>query len=173
MKKILIPIAIIILLLCFSKNEEIIIPQDSIRFRVIANSNSLNDQKIKKQIVNSLQNEIDKISKKATSKEEAKELIQKEIPKIKNKINNEITLSNYNKSFAINYGQNYFPKKVYKGITYSEGKYESLVITLGEGIGDNFWCVLFPPLCNINENSDDVEYTSIVKEILNKYTKKA
>ena len=42
--------------------------------------------------------------------------------------------------------------------------YESLVITLGKGQGDNFWCILFPPLCMIEENKD-YEYKSFFKEI--------
>ena len=58
---------------------------------------------------------------------------------------------------------------MYKGIYYEEGEYESLVITLGEGIGNNFWCVLFPPLCLIDENEEEVEYTSFIKELIDKY----
>ena len=53
---------------------------------------------------------------------------------------------------------------------YNEGYYESVVVTLGEGLGDNWWCVLFPPLCMIEaEESTDVEYTTIVKEVIDKY----
>ena len=49
--------------------------------------------------------------------------------------------------------------------------YESLVITLGEGAGNNFWCVLFPPLCLLDteEEPENVEYTSFVKEVIDKY----
>ena len=65
---------------------------------------------------------------------------------------------------------NYFPSKEYKGVKYEEGYYESLVITLGKGEGDNWWCVLFPPLCLIEGEEDtEVEYKSIVMEILDKY----
>ena len=72
--------------------------------------------------------------------------------------------------FTINYGLNYFPKKEFKGITYDAGYYESVVVTLGEGLGDNWWCVLFPPLCSLEaEESSDVEYTTMTQEILKKY----
>ena len=50
--------------------------------------------------------------------------------------------------------------------------YESLVITIGKGEGENFWCVLFPPLCLIEaeeENISEVKYTSFIQEIINKY----
>ena len=79
------------------------------------------------------------------------------------------TLRQEVKDYSINYGYNYFPEKVYKGIYYEEGEYESLVITLGEGIGNNFWCVLFPPLCLIDEEQDEVEYTTFIKELIDKY----
>ena len=58
----------------------------------------------------------------------------------------------------------------YKGITYDEGEYQSLVVTLGNGLGNNWWCVLFPPLCLLEgEESTDVEYRSYVMDIVNKY----
>ena len=75
------------------------------------------------------------------------------------------------KSFHIHYGKNYFPQKEYKDIIYESGEYESLVITLGEGKGENFWCVLFPPLCFIEEDSK-VEYKSIIKELIEKHFSK-
>ena len=46
------------------------------------------------------------------------------------------------------------------------------MITLGDGLGDNFWCVLFPPLCLLEAeetDTDEVEYTSFIKEIIDKY----
>ena len=64
----------------------------------------------------------------------------------------------------------FFPKKEYKGVVYKEGEYESLLITLGKGQGDNFWCVLFPPLCVMEEDeTKDVEYKWFIKDILEKY----
>ena len=77
--------------------------------------------------------------------------------------------NNRTKDFNISYGKNYFPQKTYKNINYEEGEYESLVITLGEGKGNNFWCVLFPPLCLVDETEENVEYDSIIKKVLNKY----
>ena len=65
-------------------------------------------------------------------------------------------------------------KKEYKEVIYNEGNYESLVITLGNGYGDNWWCVLFPPLCLIDAKEKDlsnVEYKLYINEILNNYHK--
>ena len=55
------------------------------------------------------------------------------------------------------------------GITYNEGYYESIVISIGEAEGDNWWCVLFPNLCLVDlENNNDTEYKSWVVETINK-----
>ena len=78
-------------------------------------------------------------------------------------------------SNTIKYGFNHFPKKKYKGVTYKEGNYESLVITLGSGNGDNFWCVLLPPLCLLegdDNSSSNIEYKFFVKDLIDKYLKK-
>ena len=91
---------------------------------------------------------------------------------IKENVKSTLKALNQKESFKINYGMNYFPEKIYKGVKYEEGEYESLVIELGDGLGDNFWCVLFPPLCLLEgeeQTKTDVEYTSFIKEIINKY----
>lgn len=81
-------------------------------------------------------------------------------------------MSNYTDDFNISFGLNYFPEKEYKGVTYEAGTYNSLVITLGSGVGKNWWCVMFPPLCLLegkNNNTDDINYKFYVKEIIDKY----
>ena len=159
MKKIIIILCIITSIYLFNNKEDILIPNDAVRFRIIANSNSLEDQALKKTIKNDLINNI--------------------FPNIKSKediINNISTIDNsikkYNIEYDISYGMNYFPEKEYKGIKYPQGYYESLVITLDKGLGDNYWCVMYPPLCFIEENNtDNIEYKVLVKEIINNYKK--
>lgn len=168
MKKILIILTLIVSILVINKEDKLIIPEESIRFRVIANSNSTEDQLLKKEILKNLSEEIDNIQTN-DSIVETREYIKENIPKIEEIVNNTIKENNSTKDFHINYGKNYFPEKVYNNVIYKEGNYESLVITLGEGSGKNFWCVLFPPLCLVNEQDDNIEYKSIVKEIIKKY----
>ena len=147
-----------------------LIPEDAIRIRVIANSNSTYDQEIKSKIKDDVQKNIYNILVNAKSIEQARTLIKNNLNNIKNVISETLTKENYTSTFLVNYGLNYFPRKEYKGIIYKEGYYESLVITLGSGLGDNWWCVLFPPLCQIEaEESTNVEYTTLVHEIVSKY----
>lgn len=150
----------------FNKNEDIIIPDAAIRFRVIANSNSIVDQEKKMVIKDSIEKEVYSIIDKANNVNEVRNLINSNIDNIKS------VVDKYNVPYTINYGLNYFPTKNYKGIVYDAGNYESLVITLGEGAGNNFWCVLFPPLClldNDKQDVTDVEYQLYVKKILDKF----
>ena len=165
MKKIIIILSIIILLLVINKSSNRI-PNDSIRFRVIANSNDYNSQEIKKKVVDNLKSNLINTNK-FTNIVETREFLKENLPLYTKIVDKTLKDNNYNEDFHINYGKNYFPEKTYNNEIYPEGEYESLVITLGEGEGDNFWCVLFPPLCF--EEKTDYKYKSFIKEIINKF----
>lgn len=146
------------------------IPDEAIRFRVIANSNSKNDQDVKHIVKDEVQNYMSSILQNIDNIEVSRKIIIDNLDKINTKIDQVLIRENYNYPFEVNFGLNYFPSKEYKGLIYEDGYYESLVITLGNGEGDNWWCVLFPPLCLLEaEEGEEVEYTSFVKELLNKY----
>lgn len=171
MKKALIILAsLTICLILVNKNDEyVIVPNDSIRFRIIPNSNTLEDLQMKEKVkeeINTIINEIES----SNNLNETRQNIVENIPIIENKITNLFNKENYDKSFKINYGINYFPEKIYKGIKYEEGNYESMVIEIGKSSGDNYWCVLFPPLCLIDaEESEEVEYKFFISEIIKKF----
>ena len=150
--------------------KENIIPDEAIRIRVIANSNSDYDQKIKMKVKDTVQDDMYNLLKNAKDLNDARKLIRSDLQNLENKIDITLQKEEYELPFDINFGLNYFPKKKFKGITYKEGYYESVVVTLGEGLGDNWWCVLFPPLCMLEvEESTDVEYTTMAKTIIDKY----
>ena len=166
MKKILYILSIIFLLIIFinMKNNQTI-QDESIRFRIIANSNSLEDQNLKKLIKRELEISIFPLLQNSQSIYETRNIIHQN----KNLIDE--ILSKYNIDYDINYGINFFPEKEYDDYVYQEGNYESLVIKLGEAKGNNWWCVMYPPLCLIDQNSnnkEDVEYKLYIKEILQK-----
>lgn len=162
MKKIIYIMSIILIFYFYTNyNKEISLPSNAIRFRIIANSNSSIDQTTKLLIKKDLEQNLFPLLENSKSPEETKKIIEEN----KNVINN--TLKKYNIPYNINYGLNYFPQKKFKGVTYSEGKYESLVISLGTGKGENWWCVMYPPLCLIDSKSEDysdVEYKSFIYE---------
>lgn len=154
----------------FNKTENVKIPDSAIRFRVLANSNSPRDQKIKEDVRDKMQKELYTLLENSKSIKEARGLINDNMDNFNNILSKEMEDKDY--SYTIDYGMHEFPEKTYKGITYEAGEYESLLVTLGEGKGDNWWCVLFPPLCLMEAeetNTDEVEYKSFIKEIIEKY----
>ena len=168
LKKLIVILFLITLVVCVSKNEsEVLIPSDAIRFRIIANSNTLEDQSEKYLIKTEIEPVLADILMSSNNHDDTKKLINENMYRL------EEIIDKHNIDYSINYGNNYFPEKTYKGIHYKEGNYESLVITLGEGIGDNWWCVLFPPLCLLEASVDDydeVTYTTYIKEIIDKFS---
>lgn len=169
MKKIMIIASILILILVSNKEyDKILIPEDSIRIRVVANSNNIEDQLLKLKVKEKVEKNLYTNLKDVKDIETARTTIKNSIPELENLVSSTTNDNN----FRINYGTNYFPEKELNGISYKKGNYESLVINLGESKGNNWWCVLFPPLCMIeaSENdTDNVEYKSKVLEILNNY----
>ncbi len=173
MKKVFVFILMLLLVVSVYKksNDSVKIPDSAIRFRILANSNSPRDQKIKEDIRDKMQKELYSLLQNSKSIDDSRKIINSNMSNFDEILKDSMKDIEY--SYSIDYGMHYFPSKAYKGITYDEGNYESLLVTLGSGKGDNWWCVLFPPLCLLEaeESSDvkDVEYKSFIKEIIEKY----
>lgn len=170
MKKLIILIAVAFgVTLISNSNEYVEIPSSSIRMRVIANSNDKGDQENKKFIKSIVEEKLYDIVNSSKNYSSVDEAIEKNRDEIDETIRKAIVDNNMNVEFASSYGMNYFPEKEYRGLSYKAGNYKSYVVTLGEGEGDNWWCVLYPPLCMVNENVEDYEYHYLIKEAIEKY----
>ena len=172
-KYILILLALLIGLLVYkNSNDYYIIPNEAIRLRIIAHSNSNYDQYIKSKVKNNIERELVNTMSLNTTLEEARVTINNNITNFEKVIDETLKKENYNKSFLVHYGLNYFPEKEYKDVKYEEGYYESLLITIGDGKGDNWWCVLFPPLCTLEvEGEKDIQYSFFIKKFFDRYKK--
>lgn len=170
MKKIICLLVIVVVLIFAKGNDYYIVPSDAIRFRIIPNSNSYKDIMMKETV----QYEINDVIKKIETKDinETREKILSNINELEKRIDVLFEVNNYDKDYKINFGINHFPEKIYKGVKYPEGDYESLVVEIGAAKGNNFWCVLYPPLCMIDKTTEKQEYKfkviEIFKKILNK-----
>ena len=162
MKKIIVGIVLALIIVFLSNSS------DMIRIRVLANSNSEYDQKIKGEVVNIVKEEFKKILKDTKNIDEAREKINENLEHISNEIDSFLTFNQVEYGSKVNFGLNYFPSKEYNKKTYNEGYYESVLVTLGTGNGDNWWCILFPTVCLNDEN---VKYESILKNIFEKILK--
>lgn len=174
MKKtiLLVGVIISIYIIIGYKFSDVEIPNEALRIRILANSNSEYDQEIKNELKGNIQMFVYDLLKDVTTIEDARKIINSKLDNISSRTSNFLKLKNYDLPYSVNFGYNYFPEKIYKGVIYNAGYYESLLITLGKGDGDNWWCVLFPPLCLLEaEESTEVEYTTLVGEIIKKYQK--
>ncbi len=163
MKKIIYGILIIVMILVISK-PRYDLSGDMVRFRVIPNSNSSKDILIKEKVVNELST---LLFKDANNINETRNNIVNNLDKVNNSIDKVFSENNYNLKYKVKYGMNYFPSKEYNDIRFEAGNYESLVVEIGEAKGNNYWCILYPPLCMVDYEKDTkIEYKSKIMEIL-------
>lgn len=163
MKKIIYVILIIVMILVVSK-PRYDLSGDMVRFRVIPNSNFSKDILIKEKVVNELST---LLFKDTNDINETRNNVVNNLDKINNSIDKVFSENNYNLKYKVKYGMNYFPSKEYNDIRFEAGNYESLVVEIGEAKGNNYWCILYPPLCMVDYEKDTkIEYKSKIIEIL-------
>lgn len=134
------------------------IPQESIRLRILANSDSPSDQLVKREIRDAVVEQMELWVLQLDnpqSLEEAKALTRQHLPEIRQLVGEELSRRGITYSYNVELDVVPFPTKLYGGTVYPAGDYDALRITLGEGQGQNWWCVLFPPLCFIDGGSGD------------------
>lgn len=141
------------------------IPDDAIRLRILANSDSDEDQRTKQLVRDHVNAYISEIVQHIDNISEGRRVIEASVPEIERIVQRTLEQENSNDSFSVAYRTNVsFPTKVYDHYIYPAGEYEAVLITIGEGQGANWWCVLFPPLCFLDfangttiANVDEVE----------------
>ena len=125
----------------------ILIPDEAIRMRILAHSNSERDQELKREIRDEVNALITGWIRDLSTLEEARRLIRSRLPEVKRAVHEILEQDQVRQPVSVEYGMADFPTKLYGNFLYPAGTYEALLITIGEGKGDNWWCVLFPPLC--------------------------
>lgn len=133
------------------QNKELdyqVIPDEAIRLRILANSDSKKDQDIKHTVRDEVNKVITEWVKDIDDIEEARQLIGERLPELEEVVRDTLAKENSGQDFELEYREDVsFPAKLYGNYLYPAGEYEAILVTLGEGSGANWWCVLFPPLC--------------------------
>lgn len=138
-----------------------------IRFHVIANSDTEEDQnlklKVRDKVVEALSEKLNGI----TSLDEAENVLKQNINYV-NEIAKEVIEEN-NYTYEVNTMLSYenFPDKVYGDYVFPQGNYEAFRVIIGEGKGQNWWCVMFPSLCFVDESKNEVDSSELKDEIEN------
>lgn len=137
--------------------------KELIRFHVIANSDREEDQRVKREIKDLVIKKVSTYLKKSQSIEETRNILQDKKKDIIDIAVEELKKNNMDYGAKAHLGEYSFPTKYYGNFSLPAGEYEAFRIVLGEGIGENWWCVMFPPLCFIHV--EEVEETEEVEEI--------
>ncbi|GKX28541.1 stage II sporulation protein R [Vallitalea longa] len=121
-----------------------------IRFHVIANSDSEQDQQLKLKVRDEILESMNTILKDSKDIEETRKLIYENMDDIKTISEKVIEKYNYDYKIDVKLKMEQFPLKTYGDIILPPGEYEALIVEIGEAKGKNWWCVMFPPLCFVD-----------------------
>ena len=146
------------------------------RLHVIANSDSEEDQNLKYKVRDSLIEYMNTLTNDMNTKDEVIQIAKEHIQDFKNIAQNVVKENGYDYEVNIGIGNFSFPTKTYGDISFPAGFYDALKVEIGKAEGQNWWCVMFPPLCfvdvtsgvvpeeskeNLEENLGDEEYSII------------
>lgn len=122
---------------------------EHVRFRIVANSNSTEDQQFKKAVLQ----EIQPLLLPTTTKLGATQNLEQ----VEQQIQQKLSTKYEEASIQVARKQELFPPKRYEGSIYAQDYYEAIVVTIGNGRGDNWWCTLFPKVCYRDEEPKEDE----------------
>ncbi|MDD3396937.1 MAG: stage II sporulation protein R [Clostridia bacterium] len=142
---------------------------DYLRIHIRANSNSEQDQNVKYQVKDAIVDYLIPLLSTCESKEDAQKTIEQNLVNLEAVADNVLMQNNFN--YASNAKLNYenFPARNYGNLTLESGFYDALIMELGEADGDNWWCIVYPPLCFINGSTSVSSYKSRILEIINSF----
>ncbi|NLP37307.1 MAG: stage II sporulation protein R [Firmicutes bacterium] len=147
---------LLVLLCVFLEGEALRQPQQPIlRLHVRAHSDSPRDQAVKYLVRDHVLVLLDDCLQQADSAGEAQRKIAQKLPEIEATAAAVVKAAGFNYQVAATLGPAFFPTRLYGEQVYRAGEYEALQIYLGDGAGQNWWCVLFPPLCFIEMSPEE------------------
>lgn len=141
-----------------------------IRIHIRANSNSEEDQAVKLAVRDCITDYLENKLANCSTKDEAQSVLCEQSSSLIEIANKALSDNGFCYQASLRMGNEYFPERTYDGYTFPSGNYDALIINLGSGSGENWWCVAFPPLCFVPDSAsgEKIVYKSWVKEMLDK-----
>lgn len=118
-----------------------------VRLHVLANSDSEEDQALKLRVRDRVLERATELLEQSADRQEAEALLRGNLLELENLAAEEIAAAGYDYPVTAELTDTTFPTREYDGFTLPAGEYLALRIVIGEGAGQNWWCVVFPPLC--------------------------
>ena len=131
-----------------------------LRLHVIANSDSDEDQALKLLVRDAILVETQKLLKDTSDRNTAEEIISQSLEDLRLIAEKTVKENGYSYPVSIALNEEKYPTKNYESCAFPAGEYTSLQIFIGDAVGQNWWCVLFPPLC-LSAATDKDTFTSV------------
>lgn len=158
-------LVIILVLTACAQSEK----REYLRLHIRANSNSQADQDVKYEVRDAVINYLTPLLDDVTDLDYALKVVEENTDALEELSRRVLEENGFFYGAAVRLAREEFPARTYGSITLPDGVYEALIIELGSGKGDNWWCVAFPPLCFVSAPEGDFAYKSIIAELWQKY----
>ncbi|MCL2378438.1 MAG: stage II sporulation protein R [Defluviitaleaceae bacterium] len=131
------------------------IAENVIRFHVLAHSDEYVDQVIKNIVRQEVLIEFEHLLSSTDNLKETRQLLAAELPSIQAHAEAVVHKLGFDYQIEARLDKSFFPTQVYGDLSFPPGVYEALQITIGNGVGRNWWCLMFPPLCFVDMTSTE------------------
>ncbi len=168
MKKVIVivVVALLLMIVCSNSNQT---NGDFLRIHIRADSNDSDAQQVKYQVKNAVVDYLAPYLCEATTKQKAMQIVSNQLRNIEKVCNQVLAQKGFDYQAKAKLCQENFPDRKYDGITLPQGVYDALIVELGSGKGDNWWCVVYPPLCFVggeNNGTNTITFKSKLWEII-------
>ena len=143
-----------------------------LRVHIRANSNEVVDQEIKYIIKDGVVNFVTPYLIGCDTKQKSIEMISSLLGDIEDVCDKILIENGFTYTSRARIDAEKFPTRSYENVTLEEGVYDALIIELGAGAGDNWWCIVYPPLCFVNKsdlNEHNIQYQSYLVKIVKNF----
>ena len=140
-----------------------------LRIHIRANSNLTTDQNIKYKIKDELVKYLTPLVVECESFDSVVDMVETHKKDMENICDDILSDNGFSYTSKVSLNEEYFPTRAYGEYVLESNFYDAIIVELGEAIGDNWWCVLYPPLCLIEDEPalDNITFKSYIKEYLN------
>lgn len=145
-----------------------------IRIHIRANSNDTDDQTVKLKVRDAITGYLNREIGSARSFSEAYAGIGVRLGEIERIGKDVLAREGYDYGCRARLNEEFFPTRAYENVVVDSGYYDALIVELGSGKGDNWWCVIYPPLCFVKSSGSgsEIRYRSIIAEIWRKFIRR-
>ena len=163
----------VVILFCAPiQNASSLSADDYLRIHIRANSNSSADQKVKYEIKDEVVKVLTPLLSEAKTKQQAVNIINENLDLVCTTADAVLGKNGFKYTSSASIKSEYFPTRTYEDLTLESDIYDALIINLGSGSGDNWWCVAYPPMCFVqatDTSSEGVVYKSKLVEIIKNF----